>query len=149
MANWSRPHRIKKEALKFFKKDLSTKILSVEDWKKKYNIDEEALEEIKEPYITYGRDELRETYESGSLAGWRNDANDAAKDKDNERRPYGRAYFCFTLNFPSVRYEEHDRFQKGRLLQGLMRRLQREADNYFQQFAADELDDCGEEKQQE
>ena len=147
--NWSRPHRLKKEALQFFKEDLATRVMNVEDWKQKYNIDPEALEEIEQPYITYGRKNLRESYESGDLAGWSNDENDAAKDKNNKKRPYGRSYFCFTINFPSVRYEEHDRFSKGRLLQELMRRFQREADNFFKQFAADEIDEFGNEKKEE
>ena len=87
------------------------------------------------------------TMRVATFRGWSNDENDAAKDKNNKRRPYGRSYFCFTINFPSVRYEEHDRFNKGRLLQELMRRFQHEADNFFKQFAADELDEIGDKKE--
>lgn len=67
--NYGSPHRLKKEALKFFKEQLATAVMNVSDWKEAYNIDVEALEEIKEPYITYGRKNLREDYESGDLSG--------------------------------------------------------------------------------
>lgn len=131
MGKWSRPHRLKKEALPFFKEDLSTRTYNVEEWKQHYNVDEEALEEIKEPVITYGRNEYKNGENiSGSLGGWENPENDEAK-KNNH---IGGCHFCFTIHFPSVKWEEHDRFMKGRMLRGLMDRLQREADNYFTQF---------------
>ncbi len=132
MGKWTRPHRLKKEALQFFKEDLSTKTFSVEEWRRLYNIDENALEEIKEPVITYGRDEYGRdgSYKSGSLGGWSNPENEQSKKNDE----IGGAHFCFTIHFPSVKYEEYDRFSKGRMLRGLMDRLQHEADYYFTQF---------------
>lgn len=131
MNKWSRPHRLKKEALQFFKEDLSKATHSVEEWKKMYNIDEEALIEIKEPVITYGRDDYgRDGTKSTSLCGWSNPENVQVKNDDE----IGGSRFCFTIHFPSAKYEEHDRFSKGRVLRGLMDRLQHEADNYFTQF---------------
>ena len=132
MGKWSRPHRLKKEALPFFKEDLSRETHNIEEWKRLFNIDENALEEIKEPVITcghhtYGKDGLPVT---ATLAGWENPENSAAK----EHKRIGGTHYCFTIHFPSVKWEEHDKFMKGRMVRELLDRLQQEADRYFMDF---------------
>ena len=124
--NWGRPHRLKKEALKFFKEDLATKIMNPEDWKKYYNIDENALEEINKPIITYGIESSEDTC---SLAGWSNPEGAAIHANKIEG-----AHFCFTIHFESMKCREYDLFSKGRVMRDFMERLQNEADRYFQQF---------------
>ena len=132
MGRWSRPHRLKKEALPFFKEDLSRETHNIEEWKELFNIDENALEEIKEPVITcghytYGKDGLPV---SATLAGWENPENFAAKKHPR----IGGTHYCFTIHFPSVKWEEHDKFMKGRMVRELLDRLQHEADRYFLDF---------------
>ena len=124
--NWGRPHRLKKEALKFFKEDLSTKVMSVTDWKERYNIDENALEELTMPVITYG---IKDGNDCTSLSGWSNPEN-----KECHSNKLEGSHYCFTIHFESMKYEEHDRFSKGRVMRDFMERLQNEADRYFQQF---------------
>jgi hypothetical protein len=43
-------YRLKKEAVPFFKEECATKILDLETWKK-YQVDEKALEEIRNTVI--------------------------------------------------------------------------------------------------
>lgn len=124
--NYGRPHRLKKEALKFFKEDLACKIMNPEEWKKLYNIDEEALEEVSKPVITFGIDTSEITV---SLSGWSNPENHAIHAQKLEG-----AHFCFTIHFESMKNQEYDKFCKGRMMREFMDRLQNEADRYFQQF---------------
>ena len=132
MGRWSRPHRLKKEALPFFKEDLARSTHSIEEWKRIYNVDENALEEIKEPVITCGENRYNKdgTPLSSTLGGWENPEN--AESKRNDR--IGGTHYCFTIHFPSVKWEEYDRFMKGRMVRELLDRLQHEADMYFLDF---------------
>lgn len=129
--NYGRPHRLKKEALKFFKEDLACKIMNPQEWKNLYNIDEEALEEVSKPIITFGI----ETSESlVSLSGWSNPENNAIHAQKLEG-----AHFCFTIHFESMKNQEYDKFSKGRMMREFMERIQKEADQYFQQFLMGEI----------
>ena len=138
MSKWNRPCRLKKEARPFFKEELAREINDYETWTKVYNIDEKALEEVKEVYITYGH---KTSDSCTTLGGWSNPENEEhRKDKSA-----GGAYY-FAIHFPSMNFEEHDKFSKGRMIAGLMDRIQRVADNYFNDFAADKLDELGDNK---
>ena len=129
--NYDRPHRLKKEALKFFKEDLACKIMNPQEWKKLYNIDEEALEEVSKPVITFGIDTSES---SASLSGWSNPENNAI----HAQKLKG-AHFCFTIHFESMKNQEYDKFCKGRMMREFMERIQKEADQYFQQFIMGEI----------
>lgn len=143
MSKWNRPCRLKKEARPFFKEELARRVLDFDEWKK-YNIDENALEEVEEVFITYGNKRYSK-YSSNNiyedLGMWANPDND-----ENKKNGKAGATLCFTMHFPSCNWEDHDRFMKGRLVAGLMDRLQRAADNYFKEFVSDELDDNGQKK---
>ncbi|MBQ9532422.1 MAG: hypothetical protein IJR71_00445 [Prevotella sp.] len=129
--NYGRPHRLKKEALKYFSEKLSAKIMNPEDWKKYYNIDENALEEIEMPVITYG---VATSENATSLSGWSNPEN-----REIHANKIEGGSFCFTIHFESMKNEEYDRFSKGRMMREFMDRIQREADHYFQQFIKGEI----------
>ena len=143
MSKWNRPSRLKKEARPFFKEELARKVLDFDEWKK-YYIDENALEEVEEVFITYGNKRYSK-YSSNNiyedLGMWANPDNDEHK-KNGEAG----ATLCFSMHFPSCNWEDHDRFMKGRLVAGLMDRLQSAADNYFKEFISDKLDDNGQKK---
>lgn len=129
--NYGRPHRLKKEALKFFKEDLACKIMNPQEWKERYNIDEEALEEVSKPVITFG---IETSESSVSLSGWSNPENHAIHAQKLEG-----AHFCFTIHFESMKNQEYDKFCKGRMMREFMERIQKEADQYFQQFIMGEI----------
>lgn len=144
MSKYNRPCRLKKEARPFFKEDLAERTLSYDQWHNYYHMDENALEEVEEVYITYGAKRYSKYSTSGTtndLGGWANPDNDEYKKNGQAG---GR--FCFTIHFPSMKWEEHDKFSRGRLIAGLIDRIQKEADWYFKQFASGEIDDLGNEK---
>lgn len=142
MSKWNRPCRLKKEARPFFKEELARKIMNFDEWKD-YKVDENALEEVEEVFITYGNKRYSKysSNVSEDLGCWCNPENDEYKKNGTAG-----ATLCFSIHFPSCKWEEHDRFMKGRMVAGLMDRLQSAADNYFKQFVADEIDDNGQEK---
>lgn len=110
-------YRLKKEAVQFFKKDLATRIHTGDVWEK-LNVDEIALEEVEEAYIEYGHP----LGDSGSsLSGWNKKGT----------------HFHFTIVFPSVKYNEHDKFTKGKLTRELMNNMQYHINNHYNQFASE------------
>lgn len=144
MSKYNRPCRLKKEARPFFEEKLADRTLDYKQWHDYYHMDENALEEVEEVYITYGAKRYSKYSTSGTtndLGGWSNPDNDEYKKKGEAG-----GKFCFTIHFPSMKWEEHDKFSKGRLIAGLMDRIQKEADWYFKQFASGEIDEFGNEK---
>ena len=146
MSKWNRLCRLKKEARPFFKEDLAKRVQSLDVWKEHYHVDEEALEEIQDVYITYGRKRYSKYSTSGvtdDLGGWSNPDNDEYKKNGEAGGRFG-----FEIHFPSMKYEEYDKFSKGKMMAGLMDRIQSAADSYFTQFAAGEIDNNGNEIKQ-
>ena len=137
MSKWNRPCRLKKEARPFFKEELAREVYDFDTWTKTYNIDENALEEVKEPFVTYGH---KTSDSCSTLGGWSNPENEECKKNKS-----GGGTFYFAIHFPSMKFEEYDRFSKGRLIAGLMDRIQRAADSYFTQFVSGEIDKNGNE----
>lgn len=119
----SKKFRLKPEAVAFFKSDLATRIQDLTDWTK-YHIDENALEEVQEPYLIFGHESKRENYSSSSLGGW---------DEKGSK-------FHFTIHFPSTKYNEHDKFSKGKITRKLMDIIQRDCDRFFEDFINNELE---------
>lgn len=109
-------YRLKKEAVPFFKKDLATSILSYDSWKE-LKVDNNALEEVEDAYITYGHSDKNNR--STTLAGW---------NKDNG------SHFHFTTIFPSTKFHEHDKFSKGRLTRDLMNEIQTVVNRFYTDF---------------
>jgi hypothetical protein len=114
-------YRLKKEALKFFNQDLATKVLPLHEWEVNHSVDENALEEVKPAYVTYGFKENN----GSSLAGWTN--------QEHNKGHVG-SHFHFTLHFPSTKFQEHDKFCKGRMVRELMDRIQNNLDQLYQKF---------------
>lgn len=112
-------YRLKKEAVPFFADKLSTRILDWDIWQQ-YQVDDKALEEVEEAYIDYGH----KTSDTGTtLAGWKN-------GEGSELR--------FTIKFPSMKYHEHDKFTKGKMVRDLMNRLQEEINSFLMDFYNEE-----------
>ena len=122
-----RRFRLKPEAVPFFKESLKTLITSYDRWTDTYNVDPNALEEVKPCYIEYGHahvikgDDGRDI-KTGSLSGW------------DEKG----THFHFTIHFPSAKYCEHDKFTKGNILRKLMDAIQHDADNWYENFSNEE-----------
>jgi hypothetical protein len=106
-------YRLKPEAVPFFKESIATHILSLEDWSF-YNVERQALEEVKDVYLTYGHKDKEN--KSSSLGGWGKDDG---------------THFYFTIHFPSVKFSENDKFSNGKVVRELMDKIQRHL-NYFQ-----------------
>ena len=143
MSKWNRPCRLKKEARPFFKEELTKRVQSLDVWQNHFNVCEDALEEVQEVFITYGRKRYSKYSTSGvttDLGGWSNPANYEYKKNGEAGGRFG-----FEIHFPSMKYEEYDKFSKGKMMAGLMDRIQSVADNYFTQFAAGEIDENGNE----
>lgn len=116
-------YRLKPDAVPFFKNNLKTAVLDWDNWTKTYNVDPEAIEEVKPCYITYGHESIRDGVRNSSLSGW-------AHDKGS--------HFHFTLNFPSMKMREHDEFTKGNTMRGLMDAIQNTVNNFYIKFAEGE-----------
>ena len=116
-------YRLKPDAVPFFKKNLKTAVLDWDTWTKTYNVDPEAIEEVKPCYITYGHESIRDGVRSSSLSGWAHDEG---------------SHFHFTLNFPSMKMREHDEFTKGNTMRGLMDAIQNTVNNFYIKFAEGE-----------
>jgi hypothetical protein len=108
-------YRLKPEAVPFFKDKMATAIHTFDVWKD-HNVDEKALEEVEECHITYGHDK-GDRYTT--LGGWSADAG---------------TRFEFTIHFPSVKFHEHDKFSKGKVTRELMNTIQRQINNFYEQF---------------
>lgn len=119
----SKHYRLKKEAIPFFKEDLTTTVRTFDVWEK-LNVDKKALEEVKPMFISYGIPFKDGDYNSHILGGW--------SEKDKTR-------FHFTLNFPSVKYQEYSRFGKGKIVREIMDKIQRDLDSFYEDFINDEL----------
>lgn len=108
-----RKFRLKKEAVPFFKEEHATEIYCFDLWED-LNVDLKALEEVEEAYISYGH----EKGNTSSLCGWGENGS----------------HFNFTINFPSAKNFEHDKFSKGRVTRALMSNIQNEVDRFYSQF---------------
>lgn len=116
-------YRLKKEAVPFFRKDLATAVYDWVTWTKTYNVDEKALEEVEDCFVSYGF----ETKTGTSLCGWGN------PDSNNEKTKKG-AHFHFTIHFPSMKNQEYDLFSKGKLSRDLMDRIQAVLNQFYSEF---------------
>lgn len=114
-------YRLKLEAVPFFKDSMAAAIHTLDIWKE-HNVDPKALEEVQPLYITYGIEKKREGYTMTEKCEWSHD--------DGSR-------FHFTLNFPSVKYNEYNKFSKGRMVRELMDNIQRQLDSFYQNFIND------------
>lgn len=114
-------YRLKPNAVPFFRENLKTAVLDWDTWTKKYNVDPEAIEEVKPCYITYGHESSKDSM--SSLCGW--------KSGEGSR-------YHFTLNFPSMKMREHDMFTKGNMMRGLMDAIQGVVNDFYLKFAEGE-----------
>lgn len=111
-------YRLKKEAVPFFAEKIVTKVLSLDEWEN-YNVEFKALEEVKPVYLTCGIP-MRDGDDSAKLSsGW------------NEKG----SRFHFTVNFPSVKFREHDKFNKDRMVRDMMNRIQQSIDDFYLNFS--------------
>jgi len=109
-----RKFRLKKEAVKFFKDKHATAIYSLDTWED-IQVDIEALEEVEDAYVFPG---IKMSENSSSLSGW------------DEKG----SHFHFTIVFPSVKHSEHDKFSKGKISRELLDKIQRDVNDFFEQF---------------
>jgi hypothetical protein len=110
-------YRLRSEAAPYFKDALATQIYSWDTWND-LHVDDKALEEVKPCYLTYGHESLRPNSSSSTLGGW----------SDEESK------FYFTVVFPNVKFAEHDKFHKGKIIRELMDKIQRNIDGFFEEF---------------
>ena len=108
-------YRLKKEAVPFFSDKMATAICDWNIWQK-YNVDDKALEEVEEARIEYG---IKTSACGATLGGWSHDDG---------------MELCFTIVFPSMKYQEHDKFSKGKMVRELMNRLQIETNRFVEEF---------------
>ena len=120
-----------KEAGPFFRKDLATAVYDWVTWTKTYNVDEKALEEVEPCFISFGF----ETETGTSLKGWGN------PESLDQRKTSKGAHFHFTLHFPSMKYNEYDRFENGKLTRNLMDRIQTVVNSFYESFNNNEKED--------
>lgn len=113
-------YRLKKEAVPFVLEKHATKIYDLDVWND-IGIDIKALDEVEPMYISHGK---KTSDISATLGGW----------SGNEGTT-----FEFTIHFPSVTFFEHDKFTKGRMTRELMDRIQRNINNFYEQFVDGEL----------
>ena len=107
-------YRLKKEAVEYFDKKYATAIHDWDAWHKT-GVDDNALEEVREPYLAHG---IKTSEISSTLGGW---------DENGSR-------FCFTIYFPSVRFYEHDKFTSGKMTRELMNKIQPVISNFYNDF---------------
>ena len=108
-------YRLKTEAVPFFADKLATVIHDWDAWQE-YHVDDKALEEVEEAHVEYG---IETSKECRSLGGW---------SKDDGQR------LCFTVVFPSMKYQEHDKFSKGKMIRSLMDRIQCDVNRFMEEF---------------
>lgn len=106
--------RLKKEAVQFFMEKYATSIMTLNEWEKK-GVDKIALDEVEPLRIEYG---FPISKNGTSLNGW--DENGS--------------HFHFTLIFPSVKFNEHDKFTDGKLTRVLMNRIQSVLNEFYAEF---------------
>lgn len=107
-------YRIKKEAVPFIKENHVTSIYPFDTWDN-LGIDINALEEVKDAHISYGF----KKDDSSTLSGW------------NEKG----SQFHFTIHFPSVKFNEHDEFSKGKIIRELMDAIQHNLNDFYNSFS--------------
>ena len=107
--------RLKKEAVPFVLSKHATKIYDLETWNS-LGIDINALEEVKAPFVSYG---VKKSDNYTDLCGWNKEDG---------------SQFHFSITFPSVKFNEHDAFAKGRNVRELMNKIQHAIANYYEDF---------------
>jgi len=107
-------YRLKQEAVPFFKEKYAKAIYIFDVWDK-IGVDIVALEKVEECFISYGH----ESNKGSSLAGW--------EDGKGSR-------FHFTLNFPSMKFKEHDKFSNGKVIREMMNQVQSQLDYLYTSF---------------
>lgn len=115
-------YRLKSEAVPFFAEKFATKVFELNTWQETYGVDIKALDEIAEPYLTYGH---HMSDNAKTLGGW--------SLKDGSK-------FEFTINFPGVKMNEYDHFANGKVVRELMNKIQYQIDRFYQQFANGDQD---------
>ena len=121
-------YRLKKEAVPFFKKELACSVNDWDTWTKTYNVDEKAIEEVEDCFVSYGF----ETKTGTSLCGWGN------PDSNTDKNKIG-SHFHFTIHFPSMKYYEYDKFTNGKMSRELMNRIQNAINQFYDSFNNGEL----------
>lgn len=116
-------YRLKTEAVPFFKDKYATTIHTYDVWES-IGVDLKALEEVKDAYLTYGHKD--KDNRGASLSGWDGQGNGS--------------YFHFTINFPSTKHEEYDKFSNGKVVRQLMDKIQRDVDNFYLDFVNENLE---------
>lgn len=120
-------YRLKKDAVKFFTEDIATSIHMLDTWED-LKVDKNALEEVEDPYISFGHEHTLPSGTKGSsLSGW-------SSDTSNPRLGKG-SHFHFTIHFPSVDFHEHDKFAKGRMSREMMDMMQSRLNDFYVKFA--------------
>ena len=101
--------RLKKEATPFFKDGWNCEVQDEETWNRDFHVDSKALEEITPPYLTYGHEKTKHV---NDLSSWSSNGDHTGSS------------FMFTIHFPDVKYQEHDRLCHGEFVGDLMREIQ-------------------------
>lgn len=108
-------YRLKKEAVPFFADKLATAIHDLDVWQK-HSVDDKALEEVEEARVEYG---VKTSASGATLGGW---------SKEDGMK------LCFNIVFPSMKYQEHDIFSKGKMVRELMHRIQNVTNRFVEEF---------------
>lgn len=111
----SHNYRLKKEAVPFFNDELARTIKTMDRWRE-LGADDNALEKVEDVYVSSG---IQTSENASSVAGW--------------SQKYG-SHFHFTINFPSVKWEENDRFTNGKHSRELMDKIQRAVSDFYLDF---------------
>lgn len=93
-------YRIKKEAIPFIDAKYINNIYTIDTWSR-MGLSENAIEEVKKPYVSYGINGTSST----SLGGWSGEKG---------------SRFEFTIHFPSMKYKEYDEMRKGAFIREIM-----------------------------
>lgn len=110
-------YRLKPASVPFFNDKYATKIQSFEYWEK-MGIDDKALDVVEDAFISYGHQD-KKSDRSSSLRGW---------DPENGQK------FHFTIHFPSMKFEESDRFSNGKIVRELMESIQSNINHFMSDY---------------
>ena len=113
-------YRLKKAAVPFFKEEHATSIYDFETWDG-LGVDINALDEVEDCFIKYG---IKTSKTSSNLSGWNQDDG---------------SHFHFTIIFPSVKWQEHDKFSDGRMVRELMDEIQEKVGDFYERFIDNDL----------
>ncbi len=111
-------YKIKSEAVPFILEKHATKNYPLETWEG-LGISLNALDEVKPPFISYGKEKGRYS----DLCGWSKD--DGSK-------------FEFTINFPSAKMQEYENMKKESEMRKLMDAIQSLVDRFYSDFNFEE-----------